>query len=285
VARPFELRAFLPDELAPVVIGPWSRAPAGADGLVSFSDSGAAPGGAASDAPRWCVSLDGDPAQALAVLEDGDRRVVHSQARLDELATRLERVLAVAGGQPAAIAFSGAFPGAFPGDSLSSAEARLLADLGAVRRMSREGGGADVAQLDDARARDRWQGLATRTRSAVEAILRLITHHAWVETRVRGVIMARTAMSWTGDTHTQLRPQLTPQTARLHARSVAIAVRSRDAWGRLIAVVMQMSVRLARILASPDGLIAAMPLIWELVRSVLAEIDAQRAASPAAQSR
>jgi hypothetical protein len=265
MASPFELSAgFLPDELAPLAIGPWSRPPAPAGGLLSFSSSSTE-----IDATRWCVNLDEDPAQALAVLDEGDRRLADSQARLDELPVRLERVLAMAAAPPASqISFSGASP--------SSAESRLLADLAALGGTARDAGFSDVAQPDAARARDRWRDLAVRTRAAVEAILRLITHAAWVETRVRGVTMARTTMSWMGDTHTQLTRLATPRTAQLHARSVALAVRSRDAWGRLIAIVMQTSLRLARITATPGGLIAAMPLIWELVCSVLAELDARR---------
>ncbi|HWN69584.1 MAG TPA: hypothetical protein VNM90_18205 [Haliangium sp.] len=285
MASPFELSAgFLPDELAPLAIGPWSRAPATADGLVSFSTSGTALGFAPGagpgagpeatseviiDATRWCVNLDEDPAHALAVLDDGDRRLADSQAELDQLPVRLERVLAMASApRVGEISFSGA--------PLSSAESRLLADLAAVGGVAGGPGIPDDASGDMAGGRARWRDLAMRARSAIEAILRLITHAAWVETRVRGVTMARTAMSWTGDTRTELTPLVTPGTARLHARSVALAVRSRDAWGRLVAIVMQTSLRLARIMAAPNGLIAAMPLIWELACSALAELDARR---------
>ena len=274
MASAFELSAsFLPDELAPLAIGPWSRGPDPASGLVSFSASSTTPGVAASesvpDATRWCVNLDEDPVRALAVLDDGDRRLADSQARLDELPARLERVLAMASAPPAGeIAFSGPSP--------SSAESRLLADLAAMGGISGDAGMSDDASPDAAHARDRWRDLAVRTRSAVEAILRLVTHAAWVETRMRGVTVARTTMSWMGDTHTQLTPLVTPRTAQLHARAVALAVRSRDTWGRLIAITMQMSLRLAKVMARPDGLIAAMPLIWELVCIVLAEVDTRR---------
>lgn len=282
VASAFELSAgSLPDELAMLAIGPWSRSPDPAGGLVSFSAMGPAAGvvapeampemmpEAVTSATRWCVNLDEDPVRALAVLDEGDRRLADSQTRLDELPVRLERVLAMAEARPASeLSFSVASP--------SSAENRLLADLAALGGMPGAAGISDASASDAARARDRWRDQAVRTRSAVDAILRLITHAAWVETRVRGATMARTAMSWTGDTHTQLTPLITPGTARLHTRSVALAVRSRDAWGRLMAIIMKMSLRLARSMAAPNALIAAMPLIWELACSVLAELDARR---------
>lgn len=75
-------------------------------------------------------------------------------------------------------------------------------------------------------------------------LLRLVLHHAWVETHLQGVPCARSIMSLSGQTWTVTARKLPPDIARLHARSVCLAVQTRDAWLRLLCAVLAGSAHL-----------------------------------------
>ena len=121
-----------------------------------------------------------------------------------------------------------------------------------------------------------WSAMANKAEAALEGIWRLVRYPTWVETRRGGVLLARSAMSWPGNTRSLASPRLTPAVVRIHARSVSLAVRSRNAWARLLLTLMSGSARLAAMASTPAGAAMALPMAWRFIRRVLAETQALR---------
>jgi hypothetical protein len=77
-------------------------------------------------------------------------------------------------------------------------------------------------------------------------------------------------------------PGLSLAAGRLHARSVAVAARTRHAWARVLTLVVSSGGRLLA-LGLPAGGVSALPLVWRFLRDVLREVRARTAAArPAA---
>lgn len=95
---------------------------------------------------------------------------------------------------------------------------------------------------------------------------------ARIETRVAGALVARTLTSLASDTELWIGPGLTPAGGTLHARSVAVAARTRHAWARILALVVTFARRLA--VLGISGGAAALPIVWRFVRDVLREVRA-----------
>lgn len=121
-----------------------------------------------------------------------------------------------------------------------------------------------------------WSAMVGEVEAALESMWRLVRYPTWVETRRGGVLLARSAMSWSGDTRSLATPLLTPSMVAIHARSVAQSVRSRNAWARLLLTLMSGSARLASMAATPAGAAMALPMAWRFLRRVLAETQALR---------
>jgi hypothetical protein len=95
---------------------------------------------------------------------------------------------------------------------------------------------------------------------------------ARVETRVAGALVARTLTSLSSDTELWIGPGLTPAGGALHARSVAVAARTRHAWARVLTLVVTFVRRLA--VLGISGGAAALPMAWRFLRDVLREARA-----------
>lgn len=94
---------------------------------------------------------------------------------------------------------------------------------------------------------------------------------ARIETRIAGVIVARSITALSGDTELWISPGLSSEGAGLHARSVAIALRTRHAWARILAMAVTWCGRLAA-LGGPAAGVAALPILWGFLRDVLREV-------------
>jgi hypothetical protein len=92
-----------------------------------------------------------------------------------------------------------------------------------------------------------------------------------IETRVEGALVAQSITTLTGDTELWIAPRLSLTGARLHARSAAIAVRTRHAWARVLTLTVRGAGQLA-MLGLPGGALSAVPLVWRFVRDVLHEL-------------
>jgi hypothetical protein len=96
----------------------------------------------------------------------------------------------------------------------------------------------------------------------------LLRGRARIETRIDGVLVACSSSTLSGDTELWISPRLSITAAALHARSVAVAVRTRDAWLRILAMIVVYGTKLA---ALGFGSIAALPVVWRLLSDVLRE--------------
>src|SRR5213078_81485 len=110
---------------------------------------------------------------------------------------------------------------------------------------------------------------------ALDRIADLARGRARIETRVDGALVAHSLMTLSGDTQVWAVPRLSLAGAQLHARSVAIAVRTRHAWARILTLVVRGGARIAA-LGLPAAAIAALPVAWRIVRDALREANDRR---------
>ena len=93
---------------------------------------------------------------------------------------------------------------------------------------------------------------------------------ARIETHLAGALVARSITTLSGDTELWIVPGLSPASAALHARSVGVAVRTRHAWARILALVVAWGGRLAA-LGMAAGL-SALPMVWRFLRDLLRDV-------------
>jgi hypothetical protein len=288
----FELGGALASAIPELPVGPWTRSLE----LPAFAADLAAP------ASLWRIDLTGDPAAALAALADGERSVARSHAALDDLPRRLEAAIQCAVELPAsadhrpaadhrhptadhrhptAVATASAVAGrATYGLALSdehrgqplsperAAEARLIAALvGEPAAPPRDAWIAWSGSPDTAAA-DEDPG---RLAQLLERIVDFSRGRARIETRLEGTLVAHSLTTLSGDTELWVAPRLSIAGARLHARAVSIAVRTRHAWARILTLIVRGTSRLLA-LGLPTAGLAALPLVWSFVRDVLREI-------------
>jgi hypothetical protein len=275
----FELGGALAPALPELAVGPWKMAP---PGLVAFE------AGRGHPESVWRVDLARDDAASRAAFADGERSVARAHAALDDVPRRLDRAL---GRARAALAQrpgparhdrgttggpgSGSMPLALPHVPAVPAESDLIAALAGAEldlpppadllmAWSAGSAGASAPQAWLERALDRVADLARG--------------RARIETQVEGALVAHSVMALSGDTELWAAPRLSPASARLHARSVAVAVRTRHAWARILALVVSSGGRIVA-LGLPGAGVSALPMVWRFVRGVLREVS-DRTASP-----
>jgi hypothetical protein len=204
----------------------------------------APPGLAAFDAPAgppeslWRVSLARAAATAQAELAEGERDVARTHAALDDGPRRLESAFVdIAVHRPAPL---------------------LSWDTEAAETMEQE---PDVPG---------------RIERALAQIGDLARGRARIETRIGGAVVAHSLMTLSGDTELWAMPGLSASGAKLHARSVAIAIRTRHAWARILVLVVRGYGRILT-LGLPSGGVAALPLLWRFIRDLLRELRDARA--------
>jgi len=292
----FELGGALASAIPELAVGPWTRRVE----LPAFA-------AAAADATSlWRVEFAGAPAAALAALAEAERSVARSHAALDDLPRRLEaavqRAVELAASadrrpttdhrhptadhrpptadhrHPPAVATASADAayglalsderGGRPPSPARAAEARLIAALvGEPLAPPRDAwiawsGSPDAAPADDDPG---------RLAQLLERIVEFARGRARIETHLDGALVAHSLTTLSGDTELWVAPRLSIAGARLHARSVSIAVRTRHAWARILTLIVRGTSRLLA-LGLPTAGLAALPLVWSFVRDVLREI-------------
>jgi hypothetical protein len=105
---------------------------------------------------------------------------------------------------------------------------------------------------------------------ALRRIADLVRGHTRIETRLDAALAACSITTLSGDTELWTSPSLSPAGAALHTRSVAVALRTRQAWARTLALVVAYGGRFAAL--GPHAGVAALPVVWRLVRDVLREV-------------
>ena len=258
-----DLASVLPD----LAVGPWRCAPAG---LVAFDAGGPA-------TPRWRVDLGRDDAASHRALAGGERSLAETHALLDDFPDRLARALDRA---LAARALA-----VEPPTRESPTWARLAspADLGGPLAPVRAAEARLIAALTGGTAPLEVDPLALSAEPApaeqepgrlaqlLDRIADLARGRSRIETRVEGAHVAQSITTLTGDTELWIAPRLSLTGARLHARSAAVAVRTRHAWARILTLTVRGASRLA-VLGLPGGALSAVPVVWRFVRDVLREL-------------
>jgi hypothetical protein len=93
---------------------------------------------------------------------------------------------------------------------------------------------------------------------------------ARIETHLEHALAARTVTTLSGDTELWLAPALPRRSAELHARAVAVALHTRQAWTRLAALAVACGGRIATL--GVAGAVTALPLVWRFLRDVLRDV-------------
>jgi len=287
----FQLGGALAASLPELEIGPWTRA---LPDIVAFD------AGVDQPASLWRIDLARDDAANRAALVAGERSVARAHAVLDDVPQRLDRVL----DQTLAELAHATRPeptrgdrGQLPTPKLPKLESDLVAALvrteaqasqkpeaplpseGAPQPPSSPSQPANPSDTTGSSAR-----VPGRLEQALHSIGDLARGRARVETHLEGVLVAISVTTLSGDTELWVVPGLSQAAAELHARSVAIALRTRQCWARVLALIVACCGRFAA-LGMLSGGLAAVPLVWRFLRNVLREgrgpSDVHSGAAPA----
>jgi hypothetical protein len=251
--------AFHSDDL-PEVFSSWDIASPQESNTVSFGLT--ASGG--DESSFWRADLPADPRAALKNLEQRSSYLQRTYHALDTAPERADRLVqsarSEAGGE---ISFS-----AIPGETLAAPEQETLRLLSAL-----EYGQEDVAFGTGDTAGDELERSEDRFRLAVERVMHLVSHLAWVETQVEGLYLGRTIVGWSGDMQTLWSEQASEDIYWMHQRSLSQALQSRAIQIHALVVTTQSAAKLALLLTNPAGAVLALPVAWKLVEQILADID------------
>ncbi len=258
----FALVDGVPTGGTPDVLGPWAVVPelaAGSPAGALAFDLGAGAGGAAGTVSVWRADLPADRRLAVARVAGGEERQAAAEDALTEAAARLDALIA----SRAAASFD------VSGEP-APAEAALLGALAELEgeRTAISYGLGDALAGGWARAEAQFEAGAARLRQ-------LVAGDAWVETRVEGLLLGRTAVGWTGDAETVWAIRGDPALGELHGRTVGLVLASRAATLRALALAARGAVTLSVLLA-PGGALLALPAAWRFVTDVVHQVEASR---------
>lgn len=245
----------------------WDFSPAPRAADLSFALPRAETGApAGTETSLWRIELPADHALAASHLRAGEERLLASQRAMSVAARRLGNsraatAEAVAGNDAGTVAGNAA--GAVAGNAV---EEPATADLEFLFGLLK-GEAQEVAFGLPVGLTGRWEEINRQFMAFVERVRQTLTHYAWVETRVGGSLLSRTVVSWTGDTTTAFGATPLPPQLALHQRSLALALKSREALLRTFIVIAKGAV----LLSSGVGVLA-LPLIWKYVREVMSEL-------------
>jgi hypothetical protein len=243
----------------PAVFQHWL--PAQTAGMVSFQT------GEESPAPLWRLDLPADAQQAAALLDASQAQLRATEDALEHALARLE-----------ALASGGTEMTSFAAGAPESAEQEVLLWLSAAQPGMISFGGPSLEMASEA---------AARLGETLRALPLQALHLAWVETRLEGALLARSAVDWIGDYQTAWSAESGAEQRAYHARSLALAVLSRLALLRMVAAAVQGAVKLSSLVAVPGGAIMALPAAWQFIQRLVGEAgryqNAARALDAAAQ--
>jgi hypothetical protein len=263
----FELGGALAPALPELAIGPWMPAPPGPPGMTAF-DAGAGP-----PESLWRVDLARDDAAGRAALAGGARSVARTHAVLDDIPRRFDRALAELSvlARPDRPGPARGDRGATPAEALPLIEARLVAALARAEVQVPSQPDEPPPRLPGVPGASRSSASEPgRLERALQCAGNLARGRARIETHVERALVARSITTLSGGTELWIAPGLSRTGAELHARSVAVALRTRHAWARILVLVVGCGGRLVAL--GPAGAVAAVPLVWGFLRDVLHEV-------------
>lgn len=264
----FELGGALAPAIPELAIGPWRYAPP----RIAAFDAGTEP-----LESRWRVDLARNDAASQAEFAAGERSVAQTHAVLDDVPRRLDRALDRAVTELAELAEAAlpARPDPTRGDrrraaatELSPVEADLVAALAHAEPHRPLDDLPGSSPQEPGRLEHTLEHTLEQTLARVADLAR---GRARIETHASGALVAHSIMTLSGDTEVWTVPRLSLADARLHARSVAVAVRTRHAWARILTLVISGCGRILT-LGLPAAGISALPLVWRFVRDLLREV-------------
>lgn len=258
----FSLLGLAPTGTADDVLGIWTPRNGRFGKALAFGPETASEIG---EGPVWLAELPADPALARAAIDAAEARLRTAEQALPVAAERLvDFALRGRGSLSFAVA-------AVPQPDQEGAEtelAQLLAEVGGRRPAVAFG------PLDTLRAG--WREIAEWFSSVVGSVLAPIAHLGPVRTELGDIVLAHTIVGLTGDVATAWRSGLTAAEVELHQRGVGLALATRAALMRVMALALRCATIAAAAFATPGGPLFALPAIWRFITRVQNEIAAIR---------
>ncbi len=247
----------------PQVFDLWEIAEPPIDGDISFG----LPGASQDEAAVWELDLPADPDLAADELQRRGAFLQASVASLDMAPVEIEEFVLKAGGGPLSqVSFDVSSTQPFS-DSEEDA-LRLLTYL--------EVGPDEVSFAAAEQSQSELDQASQQFQDAFERMLRLVSHFAWVETRVGGSLSGRTVVGWSGKMHNAWAGQIEAEGYGLHQKAVSQALASRNIVVHACVVTIQSAAKLAVLLTNPAGAVLALPVAWKLVNQILKDVEKYR---------
>jgi hypothetical protein len=229
-----------------------------------------------ADELRWAIDLPLDPRRAAAGIDTGKARLDDLLLDLDDAELRLAGFVATGGLLPSE-ELSYAVGDDGMGVPVGEPEADLhglLEEIALAGKSVAPGSGEPAAFGAAEPVAGRVQAAQDGFEAFLRQFYRAVAHYAWVETAVEGRLVGRTRVSWLGDADTTWRTPVTADQIALHQRAVTLALNTRAAMMRVAVLVIQGARLLAQLpvmVASPIGIVMAIPAAWRFLDQVLAE--------------
>ncbi len=236
----FEVVGLPYEEDNPALLCVWSAA---ASSPVSFAAEESGP-----EKTIWRMNIPDDEALAEQWLTKGEQQLDQAQKKLANITPRLNRLAEMAPviGATSFDTMTAALP---------SAEQALLMEMSAPPSF----------------------GLTEDIGVMLEKVHQAVIHYAAAETSQHNQILGHTVFSWTGDADTAWASQSSPRQVKMHRRTVRMALVSRDTTIRLLFLTVQSAIKIAALSSGGVTAAAALPLAWNYIKQVLAELEALEA--------
>jgi hypothetical protein len=216
---------------------------------------------------RWELDLPADAGAATEILQQRESMIAASLSALQTAPDDIrEFVHNIGGGRLDEVAFD-----TLPAQPLSSAEQEALRLLTYL-----EVGPENVSFASAEESRTDLDQASQQFQAAVERMLQLVSHFAFVETKIDGNLTGRTVVSWSGDMYNAWQEQVEADSYGLHQQSVRQAMASRNILIHACIATTQSAARLAVLLTNPAGAILALPVAWKLVNQILKDVEKYR---------
>ncbi len=201
----------------------------------------------------WQARLPDDALAAQAAIRSAMSQLDAQEQALATVEQRLRQVV------DGSVSFSTTLP---------LAEQHLLAWV-SMREQPPEG--ASFGLRDE--VQERWQVAQERFIALSTQVCETLGSYATVETIHGSRLIARTRVNWFGDVQSWLVTDITPVQATLHYQTLTLTLRSRAALLRIIGLVGRGAALIATMVASPVSALMALPVAWQFVQEILAEVQ------------
>ena len=237
--------------------GLWTKRAA----MVSFEA-----GAAVDETPVWRVNLSSDVRLSGQSFRLAEAQLVAAQQALDSVPERLDGFIQRS-------ARRGAGQVSFAVEEIGTPEADLTGLLGEYRAM--ESGQVSFGVRED--VSQAWEQAKAQFDALLQSINQEILHFAWVETCVDGQPVARTTVGWGGDSQTLYSADISADEIGQHSQTLHLASASRSLKLRMFTTITTGAVKLTTLLASGSGAVLALPLAYQYVTQILAQVKEYQA--------